>query len=210
MSGSKSFRLALCAALCLLSTAPAVSRAEIFRADYLVSYYPPNPCGETCSFADYTLDGTLSLFFQPAPEFVPILIGRTSVIGVALNETRDGSLSFELNLSDGPGDLLLSFGGDLVGKSPGPPTMPLYAFPWLSPGPPGSDPGSAPLINLGVISTELSPGPPSMPLYAFGSVHEVGWLSVTVTAIPEPKTYALMLTGLGIMGFIGRRRRKAS
>ena len=31
----------------------------------------------------------------------------------------------------------------------------------------------------------------------------------TVTAIPEPETYALMLAGLGALGFVARRRKKA-
>ncbi len=31
---------------------------------------------------------------------------------------------------------------------------------------------------------------------------------VVTTAVPEPETYALMLAGLGVMGFIARRRRK--
>jgi hypothetical protein len=31
-----------------------------------------------------------------------------------------------------------------------------------------------------------------------------------VTAVPEPETYALMLAGLGIIGFIGARRRERS
>jgi len=31
----------------------------------------------------------------------------------------------------------------------------------------------------------------------------------TVTPIPEPETYALMLAGLGALGFIGRRRKQA-
>jgi choice-of-anchor A domain-containing protein len=31
-----------------------------------------------------------------------------------------------------------------------------------------------------------------------------------VTAIPEPETYAMLLGGLGLMGFIGRRRQKAA
>jgi hypothetical protein len=30
--------------------------------------------------------------------------------------------------------------------------------------------------------------------------------AVTVTAVPEPSTYALMLAGLGVMGFVARRR----
>ena len=32
----------------------------------------------------------------------------------------------------------------------------------------------------------------------------------TVAAIPEPETYALMLGGLGVIGWVGRRRRQAS
>jgi hypothetical protein len=32
-------------------------------------------------------------------------------------------------------------------------------------------------------------------------------VSIAVTAVPEPETYALMLAGLGIVGFVARRRR---
>jgi len=34
--------------------------------------------------------------------------------------------------------------------------------------------------------------------------------NVQVTAVPEPETYALMLAGLGVVGFVGRRSRAAS
>jgi hypothetical protein len=29
---------------------------------------------------------------------------------------------------------------------------------------------------------------------------------MSVTAVPEPKNYAMLLAGLGLMGFIARRR----
>jgi len=31
-----------------------------------------------------------------------------------------------------------------------------------------------------------------------------------VAAVPEPETYAMLLTGLGLIGFIARRRQKAA
>jgi hypothetical protein len=33
-------------------------------------------------------------------------------------------------------------------------------------------------------------------------------LSQTIPAIPEPETYAMMLAGLGLLGFVARRRRQ--
>jgi hypothetical protein len=35
-------------------------------------------------------------------------------------------------------------------------------------------------------------------------------VSVSVSAVPEPETYAMLLAGLGLVGFISRRRRKTS
>jgi hypothetical protein len=34
-----------------------------------------------------------------------------------------------------------------------------------------------------------------------------GTLDIAATPVPEPETYAMMLAGLGLMGFIARRRR---
>lgn len=47
----------------------------------------------------------------------------------------------------------------------------------------------------------------SMVFASSSDAFEVG--RFTVTAIPEPETYALMLAGLGAMGFMARRRKKA-
>jgi hypothetical protein len=49
------------------------------------------------------------------------------------------------------------------------------------------------------------------PIGRYGwAVHagDVGKLAVAVTAVPEPGTYALMLAGLGVVGFMGRQRRQ--
>ena len=32
--------------------------------------------------------------------------------------------------------------------------------------------------------------------------------AVAITAVPEPSTYALMLAGLGVIGWLGRRRQR--
>lgn len=49
--------------------------------------------------------------------------------------------------------------------------------------------------------------------YAYGEVGTMGGvpLSETITAaVPEPETYAMLMAGLGIMGFIARRRRQTA
>lgn len=40
--------------------------------------------------------------------------------------------------------------------------------------------------------------------------NDTGFFSVNVTAVPEPETWALMLTGLGMLGFIARRRKQSA
>jgi hypothetical protein len=39
-------------------------------------------------------------------------------------------------------------------------------------------------------------------------VVELGNWSATVTAVPEPETYAMLLAGLGLMGVVARRRQQ--
>ena len=42
---------------------------------------------------------------------------------------------------------------------------------------------------------------------SIGTNGDSGWYIPTVTPIPEPETYALMLAGLGLLGFAARRRK---
>ena len=41
------------------------------------------------------------------------------------------------------------------------------------------------------------------------SINDTGAFSVTVTSVPEPEVYAMLLAGLGLMGAIARRRKSA-
>jgi hypothetical protein len=40
-------------------------------------------------------------------------------------------------------------------------------------------------------------------------INNHGQVAVAGSLIPEPKTYAMLLAGLGLLGFIARRRRTA-
>ena len=43
---------------------------------------------------------------------------------------------------------------------------------------------------------------------SIGTSGTSGWYIPTVAAIPEPETYAMLLAGLGLMGFVMRRRKE--
>ncbi|MDQ3186035.1 MAG: PEP-CTERM sorting domain-containing protein [Pseudomonadota bacterium] len=38
----------------------------------------------------------------------------------------------------------------------------------------------------------------------------IGSINATVTAVPEPETYSMLLVGLGMMAFIARRRKQGA
>ena len=55
--------------------------------------------------------------------------------------------------------------------------------------------------TLGVYTGNGSPGP--------GLSHAALYIDPPVTAVPEPETYVMLLAGLGLMGFVTRRRRQS-
>ena len=59
------------------------------------------------------------------------------------------------------------------------------------------------LRNLRTVSTFAEPVPPTS---ALSSIRFVDNMNVT-TAVPEPETYAMLLAGLGILGFAARRKK---
>ena len=55
-------------------------------------------------------------------------------------------------------------------------------------------------------ATPTGPGARDYSAIEVGMMKDIGY---TVTAVPEPSTYALMLAGLGVVGSLARRRRRA-
>jgi len=54
---------------------------------------------------------------------------------------------------------------------------------------------------------DLTPGLYSAVTLTFSNDTAMGFDNFSVTAVPEPETYALMLAGLGVVGFVARRRK---
>ena len=77
------------------------------------------------------------------------------------------------------------------------PNTPFAPFAWSNATPSGPiAAGNYQLHISGVMAASISPSPTG----------ESG--GIILAAVPEPETYAMMLAGLGLMGFVARRRRQ--
>ena len=83
----------------------------------------------------------------------------------------------------------------------------------------GTTPGWSEHTSIGLIGTNMTVGSQTF-AYVIGfndsggdSVALGDWddfvIGVNVAAIPEPETYAMLLAGLGLMGFVARRRKQS-
>jgi hypothetical protein len=56
------------------------------------------------------------------------------------------------------------------------------------------------ILHLLLLSNHFISGNP-------GAIHSVSFGYEYIMAVPEPETYAMLITGLGLIGFSARRRR---
>ena len=69
--------------------------------------------------------------------------------------------------------------------------------------------GSGSFFSIGTSFTGIAPTTGTLKLFYFDSNNgdNTGSVMATVTAVPEPETYAMMVAGLGLMGAVARRRK---
>jgi hypothetical protein len=131
----------------------------------------------------------LNLFFDGSNNagisvFAPLrTTGVVPVFSANAGTATGGNLPY-VNLVPGAGTLTFASSGM---------TVTLTEFFWAYPG------------VAGVSDLDRNSGFDNLPN---GSTDFVGAFSLNVTAVPEPETYALMLAGLGLLGFVARRRKQ--
>ncbi len=159
-------------------------------------------CGSTP-----TNDGAGNFFVQPEAPFGGALAGW-NFNWAALPGTNNYTylLFYDLNPAAGtPLSAMGSLGPLTTGFLQGSQNLG-FGFLAGSPSAPGVTPPPSPLIPF----NPTAPGEYSFSLAAYNGLTFVDSVTINVTAVPEPSTYALMLAGLGVVGFVARRRQKAS
>lgn len=163
---------------------------------------------------------TVSIDFASASELLDNLSGQATIYAAnsAIKLFDIGTLvSGNANFTDNfiPGDpcigggtctVAFSFGGLSGG-------YPAYAF--ATSNEPSDDPGGASNLPIG----SFIPGDPCFSggvcsaagtIFAYDDSEQVGTWSVTIAATPLPPALALFASGLGLLGWFGRRRFAAS
>lgn len=192
----------IAAAITTVFAAPASAAVTIFSDNFdsysplTLNWTPPVASGWTVSGGTVDLIGT---------GFNDILPGNGNYIDLDGSTSNSGVFSNSVNLTGGV-TYTLSF--DLAGSQRASTETANINF-----GTAGTSVtlgGSAPLTGY-----DLSFTPAASGIYSFSFENlggdNVGLLldNVSVSAVPEPETYAMLLAGLGILGFMLRRKASA-
>lgn len=200
------------AVLALLLAAPLSTQAVPLRLDWTLAFsYPPNPCIPGTSLVSISFglfaatgggDGYELLTSDQRPQS---LACSSSGIGTTWFDTEVGTAIFG------------AYSGEVRLPTPGPPDQPAYAFP---PGTANGDrllegePDAVPFVRLGAVCGNVfcpSFGPPELPLFAFASPGtQIGTLALTITAVPEPAPWTLVLLAGGAWWAAARWRPRAA
>ena len=148
---------------------------------------------------------------------VDVFAGNTfSILASSSDYWNAGDLPRWSNANGLTGDLIASGTADITGDNPGAEfDLVGVAFPtWTQNGltaPYGMLVGQFGSGDFFKIGTSYSGNATDNKLKLFyfdeNSGDNTGSIRVRVTAVPEPETYAMMLAGLGMIGFMSRRRK---
>jgi hypothetical protein len=157
----------------------------------------------TVSLADDTYNFAMSVFnLQGALRAYHIHGQATPLENAPVRVSLDAAPFVNTTGGTTPGTFFLLVGGNNVAPPAG--NIPAGINPITQPAQPFFDVLRAGLAYVNVHTQ----GPPAVPGGTGFSSGEVRGQLIEVAAIPEPETYALMLAGLGFVGWAAARRRK--
>lgn len=175
--------------------------------------FTPSQTFATLSAA--TTDNTHFVFDLKAKDLNALFTSGAFISALAVSDTNVGSAADPTSVSILPGTWGVSSVG-LKANASGPGGSKVWDFDFTLPTS-GANGGSQRLTALEEVqwtttfTTAIFFNDPAFAIHMLGLTNAQGgsaWYTSTVSQVPEPETYAMLLAGLGLMGFIARRRRE--
>jgi hypothetical protein len=200
------------AVLALLFAVALPAQAVPLRLDWTLAFsYPPNPCID----GTFLVSNSLGLFANARDAgYVVSRVADPGPPDLSCGASGGGSAWFDAEVGTA---IFGAYSGEVRIPSSDASDQPAYAFP---PGTANGDrlvagePDAVPFVRLGAVCGNVfcpSFGPPELPLFAFASPgKQIGTLALTITAMPEPAPWMLLLLAGGAWWAGGRLRPRAA